>query len=67
MDFAIEEWSPDGARLIETLAASKHIHIATAAYWAALRERPKSLVMLRNKALVLAQRGPEQKNTPAPP
>ena len=54
--FAIEEWSSDGQSLIEVIARAGHIHVATAAYWAAIRKRPKSTIRLCKGAMIIRER-----------
>lgn len=58
LDISIEEWSPDGQRLIEPLATAGHIAVASAAYWAACAIRPRATVRMRKGALVMRERKP---------
>jgi len=55
--FSIEEWSPDGNRLIETVAGAKEHRVARAAFEALVDLRPKARVMLRNGAQVMGDSG----------
>ncbi len=54
LDYSIEEWHGD--RLVTVLARAGHIHVATAAYWVAIRIRPKSTIRLRKGAMVIRER-----------
>lgn len=60
MDFRIEEWSADGERLVELLAEAGHVHVATAAWWAACAIRPSSTVRMRKGALVMREKRPHK-------
>ena len=54
LDFSIEEWHGD--QLLAVLARAGHIHVATAAYWVAIRIRPKSTVRLCKGAMIIRER-----------
>lgn len=56
LSYAVEVWSDDGNHLIEILARVSNFEIATAAYWAALRVRPKDYLILRQGAMVIRER-----------
>jgi len=56
--YAVEIWSDDGNHLIEIIARVSHYEVAAAAYWAATKARPRSYVMLRNRAMGLRERLP---------
>ena len=58
LQFAIEEWAADHSRIIEVLARAGSLSVAYAAYWAALAARPRSRIVLRQRALELATRDP---------
>ena len=55
LTFAVEVWSLDGQRIDEVMARASHVMVARAAFDAAVRERPGRQVLLRNRAMVLAQ------------
>lgn len=56
LSFAVEVWSDDGNHRVEILARVSNFEIATAAYWAALRVRPKDYLTLRQGAMVIRER-----------
>lgn len=58
LEYAVEAWTDDGGSLVEVLARACQLHIATGAYWAATRARPKTYVTLRQGAYVLRERRP---------
>lgn len=56
LSFAVEVWSDDGNHLVEILARVSNFEIATAAWWAALRVRPRDYLTLRQGAMVIRER-----------
>ena len=58
LQHTIEEWAADDSRIIEVLARAGSLSVAYAAYWAALAARPRSRIVLRQRALELAARDP---------
>lgn len=58
--FRVEQWDDRDLRPVAILAICINITIARAAYVQALIERPTSIVRLRNKAAVIAERIPEE-------
>ena len=58
LQYTVEEWTTDNSRIIEVLARAGSLSVAYAAYWAALAARPRSRIVLRQRALELAARDP---------
>ena len=58
LDFAIEEWTLDGARLVEVLGRVHLLEMANPAFSAAVQMRPAARVTLRRGAQVLRERLP---------
>jgi hypothetical protein len=56
LDFTVEVWTPNASTIVETLARASHLHVARAAYEAALKARPNERITLRLRAQVLAER-----------
>jgi len=55
LDFAIEEWTPDGARLVEVLGRVHLLEMAHQALVAAKKLRPGSRLTLRRGAHVMRE------------
>ena len=51
--FRIDVWDSSGDNLAEHLAGIEDLAMAVAAYWAAIRSRPKDKIMLRQGARVV--------------
>lgn len=56
--FVVEQWSDDGVHLEETMAKCRNASVAQAAFKAAIEQRPKSVLYLRNRAHVLGKYEP---------
>jgi hypothetical protein len=56
--FAIEQWSEDDAHLEEVMAKCRNSSVARAAFKAAVEQRPKSRIYLRNGVHVLEKYEP---------
>ena len=58
LQYTVEEWADDSSRIIEVLARAGSLSVAYAAYRAAIAARPRSRIVLRQKALELMARDP---------
>ena len=56
LQYTVEEWAQDNSRIVEVLARVGSLRLAYATYWAALAARPRSRIILRQKAHELAAR-----------
>jgi hypothetical protein len=56
--FAVEQWSDDDSRIEETLAQCRNVAMARAAFQAAVEQRPKSRIYLRQRTQVLEKYEP---------
>jgi hypothetical protein len=60
--FAVEQWSLDDLHIEEVMARCRNSSVARAAFKAAIEQRPKSLLYLRNGTHVLEKYEPPQSN-----
>ena len=60
--FAVEQWSDDGEHLEETIVKCRNASVARAAFKAAIEQRPKNCLYLRNGAHVLEHYDPPPKD-----
>jgi hypothetical protein len=58
LDYAIEEWTLDGVRLVEVLGRFHLLEMAAPAFFAATQMRPAARIALRRGAQVLRERMP---------
>lgn len=56
--FAVEQWSDDDTRIEETLAQCRNVALAQAAFRAAVEQRPRSRLYLRQRTQVLEKYEP---------
>lgn len=56
--FAVEQWNDDDSRIEETLAQCRNVVLARAAFRAAVEQRPRSRLYLRQRTQVLEKHEP---------
>jgi hypothetical protein len=56
--FAVEQWTQDDLHVEEVMAKCRSVLVANAAFEAAVKQRPRSLIYLRNGTRVLARHEP---------
>jgi hypothetical protein len=61
LDYAIEEWTLDGIRLVEVLGRVHLVEMANAAFSAAVQMRRASRLMMRRGTQVLRDRLPGER------
>jgi hypothetical protein len=61
LDYAIEEWTLDGARLVEVLGRVHLLEMANPAFSGAVQMRPGARITLRRGAQVLRERLPGER------
>lgn len=60
LPICIEEWTPDGERLVETLVRCINVPIARAAFPACVGMRPRGRIMIRHGTRVVQDSGEER-------
>ena len=56
--FTVEEWAADNKQPIEVIARVGVLTVAMSAYWSAAAARPKARIVLRERAIEIANRPP---------
>lgn len=56
--FKVEEWTPDDRHVAEVLATSTNVLVGRAAFDAAVKLRPRAIIVYRHGARVIAEHRP---------